>query len=58
MIQSYRPLIRSLLISLSALVLIVAGCNKKPRRRYPASLHSSPGRGQAHRHLQRKSHLH
>jgi peptidoglycan-associated lipoprotein len=30
MTQSYRALTRSLLISLSALVLIVAGCNKKP----------------------------
>jgi peptidoglycan-associated lipoprotein len=30
MTQSYRPLTRSLLISLSALVLFVAGCNKKP----------------------------
>jgi peptidoglycan-associated lipoprotein len=31
MIQHHRPFVRSLLISLSALALVVSGCNKKPK---------------------------
>ena len=30
MIQSHRPLVRSLLVSLSVLALFATGCHKKP----------------------------
>jgi peptidoglycan-associated lipoprotein len=42
MIQRHRPLVRSMLVTFSAMVLLVAGCNKKPPAAAPPAYAPPP----------------